>query len=237
MGFGILFIGYLLLFNTVARAGLTKFFSYLVILYALTKLGRYNRDLKRAFKSSVTLAVFGLGYFLCEALSMFDMLSPATETSLFRFLPFLAALLELILHFFLLRGLQAMAKETAVPMLEVKAFRNRIYSTVYYVLYLIARLEVYPESAQPVLFYASLILLLVGIIVMFLNAKLIFGFYMWICLPEDLEMQRKSTNIPVLDRMGRWLDDMEERRLQKRRETDAAYQDEKRLKKEAKKKK
>ena len=237
MGFGILFFGYLLLFNTMVYAGFTRFFAYLIILYAMTKLGVYNKDLKRTFVTSAAASVFGLFYFTCETLSFFDMLSPEISDSLFRFLPFTAAVFEILLHYFLLRGLEAMAKETEVPMLQVKAFRNRIFSLVYYTLYLLARLEMFPESARQFLFYSSVVLLFVGIVVMFLNAKLIYGFYMWICLPEDLEMNRKDTGIPALNRLGKWLDDMEERRLHRRRESDAAYREEKRLKKERKKKK
>ena len=235
MGFGILFIGYLIGINTVAYPGFTKILSFLVMLLAMAKLSPYNPPLKKAYYTLIPTTVFGALYFMLEIAGMFFLL-PQAEILLFRRIAaFAVAICEVIFLLFLLRGLQALAKETAVPFLEVNSFRNRIFTVVYYLFYLIGQLD-FPASMIPFLRYYTLAVLIVGLAVMFLNAKLIYGFYMWICLPGDEDMKRKTSSIPFLDKLYAKMDDAEERRLTARREADAAYRAEKKKKKEKKKK-
>ena len=236
MGFGILFIGYLIGFNTVAYPGFTKIFSYLLMLLAMTKLARYNRGLRQAYYALIPATVIGGLYFLLQVVSMFSLIPAREELLLFRLVPLAAALFELLFLFRLLRGLADLAEETEVPVLRLAALRNRTLSVIYYVLYIVGQLD-YSEAATKFLIYYNLALLLVGFFIMFLNAKLIFGFYMWICLPGDENMDRKRSGIPFLDRLYEKMDAMEERRLKRRQEADRAYHEEKKKKKEKRKKK
>ncbi|MBO7292665.1 MAG: hypothetical protein J6V07_01885, partial [Clostridia bacterium] len=177
MGFGILFFGYLISINTIAYPGFTKIIAYLVMLLAMTRLGQYNRDLKAAYYTLIPTAVIGALYFLAEIAAMFSLLPEKELTLLFRLVPLAIAIFELVFLFRLLRGLQALAKETEVPMLEVSAFRDRLFVLGYYFLYILGQLD-YGEKMAYVLACYNLAILLVGFVVMFLNAKLFYNFYM-----------------------------------------------------------
>ena len=235
MGFGILFCGYLVGFNTVAYPGFTKIFSYLLMLLAMTKLGRYNHGLKGAYYALIPTSVVGGLYFLLQVASMFSLIPETEEILLFRLIPLAAAIFEAFFLFRLMRGLADLAKETEVPMLELAALRNRTLSLIYYGLYVLGQLD-YGAELTKFLIYYNVALLFIGFFIMFLNAKLIFGFYMWICLPEDVNMERKHSRIPFLDRLYEKMDEMEERRLARRREADRAYREQKTEKKKRRKK-
>ena len=235
MGFGILFCGYLIGFNTVAYPGFTKVFSYLLMLLAMTKLGQYNRGLRGAYYALLPASIVGGLYFLLQVASMFSLLPETEEILLFRLIPLAAALFEVLFLFRLLRGLADLAKETEVPMLELAALRNRTLTVIYYALYILGQLD-YGTAMTKFLIYYNVALLFVGFFIMFLNAKLIFGFYMWICLPGDESMERKHSRIPFFDRLYEKMDAMEERRLKRRQEADRALREQKEEKKKRRKK-
>jgi hypothetical protein len=235
MGFGILFCGYLIAFNTVAYPGFTKIFSCLLMLLAMTKLGQYNRALKSAYYALIPTSVIAGLYFLLQVASMFSLIPETEEILLFRLIPLAVALFEAFFLFRLMRGLADIAKETEVPVLELAALRNRTLTTIYYGLYVLGQLD-YGAEMTKFLIYYNVALLFVGFFIMFLNAKLFFGFYMWICLPEDVNMERKHSRIPFLDRLYEKMDEMEEKRLKRRQESDRAYREQKTEKKRRRKK-
>lgn len=236
MGFGILFFGYLVSFNTIAYPGFTKIIAYLVMLLAMTRLGQYHRDLKAAYYTLIPGAIIGALYFLTEIASMFSLLPEKELTLLFRLIPFAVAILEAVFLFYLLRGLQALAKETEVPMLEVASFRNRLFVLGYYLLYILGQLD-YGEKLTYFLACYNLAILLVGFVVMILNAKLFYGFYMWICLPGDVDMKRKTSKIRLLDKLYEKMDAMEERKLERKRERDLLHRSEMEAKRKERKRK
>ncbi len=224
MGFGYLFVGYLFSFNTVAYPGFTKLISFLVMLLGVSRMAGYDKQLLRAYHALVATTFVGFLHFVLEAIALFSLLPATVETWLFHIIPLAEAISELFFLFFLLKGLQAIAKETEVPHLEATAFRNRIFTVVYYLLYAAGQLSF---KTTPFLVYYNVALLFIGLVVTFLNAKLFYGYYMWICLPEDVEIKRKSSSIPWLEKLYRWLDERDEKSLKRRQEADAAYRKEK----------
>ena len=236
MGFGLLFIGYLISINTIAYPGFTKIFAYLVMLLAMVRLGQYNRHLRAAYISLIPTAAIGALYLFLEAASVFTLLPADIELLLFRIIPLAAACFELVFLFWLLKGLFALAVETDVKILEIAAFRNRIFTTVYYLLYIIGQLD-YGTGATRFLIYYNLALLLVGLVIMLMNAKLFYNFYMWICLPEDIEMEKKSTSPPLLGKIRRKMDDAMDKQLDLRIESDREYRARKQQRKDTRKRK
>ncbi|MBR7094779.1 MAG: hypothetical protein IKC73_01020 [Clostridia bacterium] len=233
MGFGILFLGYLINLNTLVYPGFTKILGYLVMLLAMTKLAAYNRPLKSAFCTMIPTAVLGVFYLLLEVAALFSLLPTKEEELLFRLIPLAAYALELVFCFFLFRGLQALAEETEVRVLEVRAFRNRIFTTVYYLLFLAGQFN-YGESSALFLVRYNIAILLVGIVIAFLNLKMIYSFYMWICLPEDLSMDKGGFSLPGLGRLSAKLDEMQERRAKEMAE-ERRYRAERKKKRKDKK--
>ncbi|MBQ2718490.1 MAG: hypothetical protein IJF73_00295 [Clostridia bacterium] len=210
MGFGILVFGYLINLNTLVYPGFTKILGYLVMLLATTRLAVYNRPLRSAHHLLIPTAVLGGGYLLLEMARLFSLLPKNEEELLFRLIPLALYALELVFFYLLFRGLQALAAETEVRLLEVQAFRNRIFTTVYYVLFLAGQFN-YGESSAVFLVRYNIVVLLLGIVIGFLNLKMIYNFYMWICLPEDLSMETGGLSIPGLRRLNAKFDELQEK--------------------------
>ena len=61
-------------------------------------------------------------------------------------------------------------------------------------------------------------MLLLRLVVMLMNAVLIYSAYMQICLPEDVDMPRGKTGIALLDEMNEKMDRREEEKLAKKKE-------------------
>ncbi len=236
MGFGILFLGYLISINTLAYPGFTKIFALLLMLLSMSKLGIYNRRLKSAYITLIPATVIGVLYFALEVAKMFSFIPEDAATLLFLLIPLAVTVCELIFLFYLLGGLADLAKETEVPFLLLGSLRNRTLTVIYYVLFILGQFD-YSPALTKFLIYYNVALLFVGFFIFFLNAKLIYGFYMWICLPGDENMNRKTSNIPFIDKLYERMDAAEERRLQRRQNSDAAYRQEKQARKENKKKK
>ena len=234
MGFGILFIGYLIGINTVAYPGFTKIFSYLVMLLAMVRLAQYNRHLKAAFHTLIPTAAVGAIYLFLEAASVFSLLPSDIELLLFRIVPLAAACLELVFLFWLLKGLFALAVETDVKILEIASFRNRIFTTAYYLLYIIGQLDFGAEATRFLIYY-NLVLLLVGLVVMLMNAKLFYNFYMWICLPEDIEMKKKTGTRSIFGKLRKTMDTAMDKQMERRIEGDREYRAQKQQRKDTKK--
>ena len=235
MGFGLLFLGYLIGLNTVAYPGFTKIFSYLIMLLAMTKLERFNRHLKAAYHTLFPAATIGAIYLFAEAASVFSLLSADAETLLFRIIPLFAAVFELAFLYQLLRGLFDLAVETDVKILEIASFRNRLFTTAYYILYIIGQLD-YGASATRFLIYFNLSIMLVGFVIMLMNAKLFYNFYMWICLPEDIDMEKKQST-SFLGRIGQRLGDATDKQMERRIEGDKEYRAQRQERKETRKRK
>ncbi len=217
MGFGTLFIGYLIGLNTIAYPGFTKILSYLVMLLGVTKLARFNRHLKSAYYVLIPTALIGLCYLFVEAGALFSLFSESTKGDLICTVSLASALFEFVFLWRLMKGLQELSVETEVKILEIASFRNRLFTAAYYLLYIPALFE-YPEKMARFMNYYSFAVILIGLAVMLLNAKLFYNFYMWICLPEDLTMERKPSRFALVEKIQRYFDSVEERQLERRRE-------------------
>ena len=236
MGFGTLFVGYLIGLNTVAYPGFTKILSYLVMLLGVTKLARFNRHLKAAYYVLIPTAIVGLCYLFIEAGALFSLFSEGAKGDLICLVSLAAALFELCFLWRLMKGLQELAVETEVKILEIAAFRNRLFTVAYYLLYIPALFE-YPAKAARFMTYYSFAVILVGLAVMLLNAKLFYNFYMWICLPEDLAMERKPTRFSLVEKIQKFFDGVEERQLEQQRERNETKRKPNQKRKETRKKK
>ncbi len=234
MGFGTLFLGYLILVNNIAFTGFTKIIAYLIMLLALLKLRPYNAPLKSAFISLIPLSLMGLVLLYLQATELLSLpVSPDAVT----YSSVIASVLELVFSFYLLKGLQALAKETGIYVLEVRAFRNRLFTVLYYLLFIVGQI---PWEGNAVFFaYYSIVILLFGFAVMLLNAKLIYNCYMWICLEGEEDMGRRHSSFKPLDKLYERLDALWEGFAKRRGEADAEYrreQAERKNKKKGKKK-
>lgn len=216
MGFGILFLGYLVTFIGAMTPvyAFTQLFGVLILLYALSKLARHNKYFMITF--GITLAylaqsVFTLvGYFIArEEGSTFALIESYT----------LAAVV-LAFHLFLMLAIRDIAIFTSLPKLMTRAIRNVITMGIYCILLLIQRTNFLTNEIA--LQYVGLASVLLGVIWLILNAALIFSCYMWICLEGEENMDKSPLNIPFLntinDAMNRGMDKIAERRAERNQE-------------------
>ncbi len=216
MGFGYLFLGYLISVNFVYEA-LTLLPALGLMYVGLRRLSLYNRPLREALIWLYpSLAVAG-GSFAIELLRMAGAISEATQTAIAGILSPLTALLLLLFHERLLTGIGLLAEETALPKLLVRARRNRVFSILVFGILALLYLPIKTDWFYTLSASAFLPVLIARFVTGVLNAMLIYSAYMWISTPEDVDMKRKKTGIDWLDRMNEERDRREEEKTEKKK--------------------
>ena len=216
MGFGILFLGYLITFIGAMTPiyAFTQFFGVLVLLYALSKLARHNKY----FKGTFFLALVFLAQSIYTLVGYF--VSWPKESAFAIAESYSLVIIVLVLHVFLMLAIRDIAIFTSLPKLRTRAVRNIITTGIYCILFALPRTNLISNTTF--LQYLGLATVLFGIIWLILNAALIFSCYMWICLEGEENMDKSPLNVPFLntinDAMNRGLDKIAERRAEKDRE-------------------
>lgn len=197
MGFGLLFLGYLLQINFV-YAGFTDIFAYLLIFAGITKLSVYNRSFKRARIVLFPLIAVGGVYFVVEVLRFFvtdsDLLKSAGD-----FISIISLVLVAIFSYFTLSGIEKIAQDTELPRIGARAVRNIFLGSVYYILALI--LLINHPTINDMNRYLGVPHWLFGLAFMVLNAMLIYSCYMWICLEGEEKMPVKPSRFAFVNRI------------------------------------
>ena len=218
MGFGILFIGYLFFFN-LFYGGYTDVFGCLFLLYALAMLSRYAPCFRPALRAAIPALAVSAVHFVWQILLAFGLFT-ATETAVGWF-SLAVTLSRFALIFLILRGVQKIALDTDVKHAFVTAFRNRIFTVIFYAcwftLAILQGIQVTPEQ-NSFLQGFSIALLVVGLVVHFLNAKVIFTCYMWICLEGEESMERGQSRNPFVNLINRFTDKLEDRMVERKRQ-------------------
>ena len=189
MGFGTIFIGYVLLFNLIP--GYTDVFACLLMALGLTRTIPFEERFRRPFYL-VLLTVLPTGAsFVLEMLGLLGI--SVGGWYLENMYPLLRAVLFLFVTLDLLLAVDRIAEVTDIPALRVSAFRNRIFTGIYYGLCIFSNLGFAADSIlAKIALYAVFATILVGLITHFLNAKLLFSCYMWICREGQEEEEEES---------------------------------------------
>ncbi len=200
MGFGILFLGYLItyLLSLNPYAALTRFVGYIVLFAALSKLGRHNRFFGY---SRLTVIPLGLMAGVDAVVSILSRLmgegAPASFASLTGTLAGFLTFFDLVLHVCLLLAIHLLATDTGLPKLAKGARIDFALTAAYGVLTGISLLPVDLGAS-----YAStlaLLLLCVRLAWTIYGLVLIFRCYMWICLEGDEEMAQKPSRFAFVN--------------------------------------
>ena len=217
MGFGYLFIGYLLATNPVYSA-FTAVFGVLLFAFAMRRLSLFNLPLRHAGMLVYPMLAVEGARFVFELLRLLSLVPAALFSNVSSILMPISTVLSLLFHERLLSGIEELAIETELPKVRYRAKRNRLFAILTYALSLAITL---PISAEGYLLFAGsafLPVLIALVVCIVLNAMLIWSCYMWICLPEDLDMKRKKTGIAWLDRIEDKLEADEEKRQAEKKE-------------------
>ena len=180
MGLGLLFFGYLFCLNLFNVFFLP--FAAGIMFFALKKLSFINTSLSRA--KFFLLPLFALGL-----LGIVPAITQAAGVSIKGYdqmLSILSCLAHIAMPAFLLvlfRGLRELSDEVKLPKLSAKAVRNQLFCLFYYVPALLLELPLWETNLF--LQTAALFTLLLGLVVFFLNAKTLYGYYRFVCMPGD----------------------------------------------------
>lgn len=216
MGFGYLFFGVFLAANFLAYAGITMLPAVLLMLMGMLTLGNFNRPLGQARLLLLPTALLALVRFVLDILALFNLLSAD--------LPVFVAVslaLEVFMMLFTLRllaGIALLGQETELPKIVFRAKRNAILLGVAYALSVLFNLPITAEWYRLACAYVLPPLIIFRLIAMLLNAFLVYSCYMYICMPEDLDMPRRKTGIRFLDEWLEKSDRREEEQAERTRE-------------------
>ena len=184
MGFGILFVGYFLILN-FAYPAFTDMIAAAVMMYGFYKLSGVNRGFRTAVYLAAALAVFGLSEFGIKVADMFFAVGmpDAVATVMAAARHLLVALVTVAMLF----GIKEVAREVELYALETKA-KSSVYATL-----LVYALLIFVEAGAPafvpveVMAGLSTFVLLASLALIIFNLTIIYGAYMRICMPEELD--------------------------------------------------
>lgn len=187
MGFGILFIGYLFtVFDTgilfidsisVVFMQCLRLFGYAVVCIGCYKLSRYIKKFSVAFSSSLFLALLCVTDTVLHCLTVYGNVN--IHVSLRTVIFVLYAFVYAYFHFYMLKGLCDITKETSLVKENKRSISLFNLTMMFCVLNLIASTGI-SETLTSVRYIIYVILTLA-------NAYNVFTCYIWIGLPESEE--------------------------------------------------
>lgn len=189
MGFGLLFIGYLLSHGFTSGANyvvsLVGIIGAVILLFACKKLAVYSREFKYA---GIVSVLFALSYLFNGILQLVE--TYGTDASVPSVLLNLSrgAIIALVFGFnyFMYRGIADIARFAVVRGLAVSAVRNLVFMIIYYLDLIFAMiLKPYYPKVSGVLGLTGAI---IGVVWLILSVWCVMSAYMKICLEGDEEM-------------------------------------------------
>ena len=201
MGFGILFLGYLIAFLLYLNpyAAVTRLIGYCVIFAALTKLRRHNRWFAFSQTAAIPLIVLALVDSVIDITTrIMGEGTPAAMTAATGGIETAMTLLLLVFHVCLLMAVYTIAQDTDLPSLAAAARRNIVLIAAYAVLHGIWSLPVKLGDSYTVTL--SLMVFVLQLIWTVADLILIFRCYMWICLEGDEDMAQKPSRFAFVNR-------------------------------------
>ncbi len=228
MGFGLLFLGVVLLLPTCFGYFYTVPVSAVVLVLALRKLAKVNTPFGYAMWLAILFGAGSVVEVVCRLLH-WDVVTSVLDGVLYGCL--------LVFWVLVFTGLEWVSTETGLSALRTKAYRQKVFCVIYLLPLLPLNFLVgsqLPEAMIRLMSSLSLALMVVGMVVMVLNMTTIYEAYMRICMPEDLEMEEKPSRFAFINKMREARKARDEERAAREIQ---AYQEAMRRKQQRKKKK
>lgn len=218
MGFGYLFVGYLFTFNFISYSAYTDVFAFLLMLIGLSTLSRYARGFRIGFFAGLPLALLSLVMFGERILFLLGFVS---YSSLFVSVTAVWAwIFKAVFLWFVLGGVAEIAAETELPLLRLKALRNRAFFLLPAALGILLETNLF-KNVGILVWMFTVLYMLSGLCFTFLNAKLFYECYAFICLEGDENMERKPSRFAIVNRFHAFSDRMDEKTLERKRQAAA----------------
>ena len=238
MGFGLLFIGYFMTVLNIPMLGmigtLIRIGGCALMLCALIKLRKYCRAFDLSLiGASLMLAMSAVLLFVNVDGFLYDNLIVQSRfvTDFGKtVMGYVEQGVSFVFISLLLWGIFNISRETEAKKILTGTIRNYIFICAYYVVYLASFLPFSGIRAARSEF--AVITWILYFVCIGLNLFLIFSAYAQICDEEDIEMDKRTANIPFVNNLV----DAFEQKAKKAREEDRLYKQEKKQKREEKRK-
>lgn len=215
MGFGYLFVGYLLTFNFISYNAYTDVFAFLLMLIGLSSLSRYARGFRAGFFAGIPLTLLSLVMFGERVLTLLGLLS---YSALFASVSAVwSTIFKAVFLWLVLGGVAGIAAETELPLLRMKALRNRILFLIPSLLGILLETNLFGTVSR-LLWMLTVLYMLSGLFCTFLNAKLFYECYIFICLEGEESMERKPSRFGFINRFRAFTDRIDEKTLARKKE-------------------
>lgn len=197
MGFGLLFIGYLLFFSFPYKEILNlppDLFGFIISFLGVRTLAEYGcgwENLKKYFLVIFPASILNI---VIQIINLLGALMKICEIW-----AYIYEALLIVYNILLLIAVYNIAKDTEVKSIQAKAKRNIFLMLVYYAVMFIITLPItqitdiykYLESN----YSFTLVMFIYNYLWRFLNLALIFSCYMWICKEGDEDMPEKEVGL------------------------------------------
>lgn len=195
MGFGTLFIGYFLLLN-LTYYGFTDVIAAAIMLLGLYKLSSVNKQFRMAATATAVFLLFSLGEFGIAAYEIFA--GRIDSPALVSLVSVVRCLLIGSFTFFMLKGIESVAKEVDVENIPKKASRLSKLTSIIYAAWIVleAPLSFINDYVLAVL---SLVTILTTIALLVVNLTVIYGCYMRICMPGEENLTDKPSRFAFVN--------------------------------------
>ena len=190
MGFGTLFLGYVLLFICRGVDIFPDIFAYALMFWGLRTISVHSGYFAKSKISIYPLATVGLVNDILQITAAFAHISFGI---LQQIVSGLNGLCLLVFHYFLLKAVEAISAELELRKMAARARRNLTITFVYCIISLVVTIR--PPFMEDAMRYISLPVLLLGLAWIVLNAKLIYSCYMYICLEGDEDMETENPGL------------------------------------------
>lgn len=251
MGFGILFLGYLLTFVIVAtleQLGIgfaCLLLGYSLMLIALRRLQLYHRSFTAAKWLLAPLLVTALYSGVVSVANLFLWQLPPVVLRMEGAVNVVVAVLLLCFNFALLYGIRSLAAEISLQRIATSATRNAVFVGIYGVLFALVQVPFVAEQAKKAL---AMSVWMVQLVWIFCNLWLLVTCAKDICPAGDEEVAPKRYRFEWLNRIGDAYEKNRQRSierttmeaeeaLKRRQEKRQAQEDERRKARKQKKKK
>ena len=194
MGFGLLLVGCLLLLPTAFQYYYTVPIAAVFLAIACRKLSRVNTPFGWAFYLACGLGACAAAETVLRTLG----LEIATAV-----LDGVTGLVLLLFWVFCLTGVEWVALETALPRLRARAFRQKLFTCLYLVPQILLNFlygAPMGEGILRLLTGLAFTLMFFALVILVMNAAVVWSAYMWICMPEDAEMEEKPSRFAFVNR-------------------------------------
>ena len=210
MGFGWLFVGYIITANIIFKK-YTDVFAYLIMLGAVSKLAPYGRYFKMTKTLLYGMIAIAAGWFVFSITALFGGIDDSVVVTVEYYLEFLSSAYYAFFNYALFTGIYEIAEETDIPVISARAKRQRAFTLGFDIIYVVL-------AATPFFAIAAPCLVVVWIVLTCFNSSVIYSCYMWITLEGEDSMERKPSRFAFVNKIADALDRFEESVAQRRGE-------------------